>query len=96
VTFRLSGSTLAMRTPSGTSYAAPLTGEEAPYVGDPAINSVSVRKIGAREFEETDKRAGQAVRTWRWTFDATGRTGHVTWLDLATHTTTRALLRRVD
>jgi hypothetical protein len=95
-TFQASGSALSMRTPDGASYTAPLTGEEAPYAGEPGIDSVSVRKIGAREFEETDKRAGKAVRTWRWSVDPTGRTGQVVWLDLATHTSMRAPLRRVD
>jgi hypothetical protein len=96
VTFQGSGSVLAMRTPNGASYAAPLSGEEVPYVGDPGIDTVSVRKIGAREIEETDKRAGKAVRTWRWMFDPTARTGHVAWLDLATHMRTQALVRRID
>jgi hypothetical protein len=96
VTFQLSGNALAMRTPIGSSYAAPLNGDEAPYVGDPDVDSVSVRQIGAREFEEEDRKAGKAVRKWHWTFDATGRTGHVTWVEPATHTTTRAVVRRVD
>jgi hypothetical protein len=96
VTFTVSGDSLAMRSPAGASYAAPLNGDDAPYTGAPGIDSVSVRRIGAREFEETDKKAGKAVQTWRWSFDATGRTGRVTWLDLATHTTTQALMRRVD
>jgi hypothetical protein len=85
-----------MRTANGASYAAPLNGEEVPYVGDPGVDTVSVRKIGAREFEETDKRAGRAVRTWRWTFDAAARTGQVAWVDLATHTIMQASVRRVD
>jgi hypothetical protein len=96
VTFQLSGSALAMRTPNGASYAAPLNGEEAPYVGDPDIDRVSVRRIGAREFEEEDRKAGKAVRTWRWSFDPAGRTGRVMWTELATHATTRALLRKLD
>jgi hypothetical protein len=96
LTFQASGSALSMRTPTGASYTATLSGEEAPYVGEPGIDSVSVRKLGSREFEETDKRAGKAMRTWRWSFDPAGRTGQVIWLDLATHTTMRAPLRRVD
>jgi hypothetical protein len=96
VTFTVSGNALAMRAPNGTSYAAPLSGEDAPYAGDPGIDSVSVRKISAREFEETDKKAGKAVQTWRWSFDATGQTGHVTWLDVATHTTMQAMVRRIE
>lgn len=95
VTFTVSGNALAMRAPNGTSYAAPLSGEDAPYAGDPGIDSVSVRRLSAREFEETDKKAGKPVQRWRWSFDAGGRTGHVTWLDLAAHTTTRAAVRRI-
>jgi hypothetical protein len=95
VTFQVSGNALAMHTPNGTSYAAPLNGEEAPYVGDPGIDTVSVRRIGEREFEETDRKAGKAVRTWRWRFEATGQSGQVTRLELATHTAMRALVRRV-
>lgn len=96
VTFTVSGNELEMHAPNGASYAAPLSGEDAPYAGDPGIDSVSVRKISAHEFEETDKKAGKAVQTWRWTFDATGRAGLVTWLDLSTHTTTQAVVRRVE
>jgi hypothetical protein len=96
VTLTVSDNTLAMHAASGISYAAPLNGEDAPYVGDSGIDSVSVRRISAREFEETDKKAGKAIQTWRWSFDASGATGHVTLLDLATHTTTQALVRRMD
>ena len=95
VTFQVSGNVLAMRTPNGASYAASLNGADAPYVGDPGIDRVSVRRIGARELEETDRRAGKAVRSWRWSVDPTGQTGHVTYSDLAAHTTTQATVRRV-
>jgi hypothetical protein len=96
VTFAVSGNSLAMRARNGTSYAAPLSGKDVPYAGDPDIDSVSVRKLSAREFEETDKKAGRAVQTWLWRFDATGRTGQVTWLDLASHTRTQAVIRRIE
>ncbi|HEY3731048.1 MAG TPA: hypothetical protein VGL28_07275 [Steroidobacteraceae bacterium] len=96
VTFSVAGNSLAMRASTGASYAAPLSGEDALYAGDPGIDTVSVRKISAREIQETDKKAGRAVQTWRWIFDATGRSGRVTWLDMATHTTTQALVRKIE
>lgn len=96
VTFTVSGNSLAMRAPNGASYAAPLSGEDAPYAGDPGIDTVSVRQISDREFEETDKKAGKAVQTWRWNFDATGRSARATWLDIATHTTTLAVVRKIE
>jgi hypothetical protein len=96
VTFTESGNSLAMRASNGASYAAPLSGEDAQYAGDPAIDTVSVRRISARAFEETDKKAGRAVQTWHWNFDATGRSGRVTWLDMATHTTTQAVVRKIE
>jgi hypothetical protein len=96
VTFTVADNAIVMRMPGGIAYTAPWSGEDAPYAGDPGIDSVCVRKIGAREFEETDKKAGRAVQTWRWSFDASGRTGRVTWLDLATHVATQAEVRRTQ
>ncbi|HEX4378175.1 MAG TPA: hypothetical protein VHZ99_13575 [Steroidobacteraceae bacterium] len=95
VTFSATGETLTMHGSNGTSYAAPWSGQDAPYTGNSTIDSVSVHRVGGRDFEETDKKAGRVVRTWRWSFDASGRTGRVTWLEVATRIRAQASVRRV-
>jgi len=40
------GGTLNMTTPTGQSYTAKLDGMEVPYVGDPGITTVSLKRIG--------------------------------------------------
>ncbi len=93
-TLRVTGSTLSMTSPTGSSYVARLDGTEAPYSGDPGLTTVSVRKLDERSFEETDLRDGKPVLVWRWRFDPDGRTAHVRLKHLASGATTEALARK--
>ena len=68
-TLTVEGDTLNMTNPTGQSYAAKLDGTDAPYKGDPGINSVAVRRLGDKTFEETDKRDGKAIRVRRMMID---------------------------
>jgi len=52
---RVKGDTLTMESSSGHSCTAKLDGTEAPYLGDPGIDTVSVLRLGERTFMETDK-----------------------------------------
>jgi hypothetical protein len=93
-TFKVTGDTLSMTTPTGAAYVAKLDGTEAAYSGDPGVTRVSVHRLNDRTFEETDKRDGKAVMVWRWQFDPDGKTAHVHLKDIASGDVTEALARR--
>jgi len=65
-TFKADGENLNMTNPMGQSYTAKLDGTDAPYKGDPGINSVSILRLGKDTFMETDKRDGKAITTKRF------------------------------
>jgi hypothetical protein len=73
-TYKVSGDSLEMTTPTGQSYTAKLDGTEAPYNGDPGTTSVSVKKTGPNTLEETDKREGKVISVARITVSADGKT----------------------
>lgn len=88
-TFKVEGDTLRMSSPAGQSYAAKLDGTDAPYSGDPGIDSVSVKRISKDTIEETAKREGKPVRVMRQSVTPDGRTMNVTEQDLLAGTTTK-------
>jgi len=63
-----------MSSPTGQSYSARLDGTDAPFKGDPGVDSVSVRKTGKHSYVETDKRDGKVVSVATMTLHADGRT----------------------
>ncbi len=73
-TYKVSGDSLTMTTPTGQSYTAKLDGTEAPYKGDPGTTSVSVKKTGPNTMEETDKRDGKVINVAWMTVSADGKT----------------------
>jgi hypothetical protein len=81
VTFALDGSTLKMSNQLGQSYAAPLDGKDVPYTGDPGLTSVSVKRLGSRTLEESDKRNGKVIWVAHMTVAANGKTMTVAWKD---------------
>jgi hypothetical protein len=74
ITFKEEGGMLNMSAPTGQSYQAKLDGTEAPYKGDPGINSVTVKKTGKMSMVETDKRDGKVVTVMTSTVSADGKT----------------------
>jgi hypothetical protein len=42
-------------------YTAKMDGTEAPFSGDPGFTAVSVKKTGANEIQETDKRGSKVM-----------------------------------
>ena len=74
MTYKVSGDMLSYSTPTGQSYTAKLDGTEAPYKGDPGTTSVSVKKMGAKEIVETDKRNGKVISVGRSTVSPDGKT----------------------
>jgi hypothetical protein len=81
VTFKVDGTKLQMNNPLGQSYAAGLDGSDSPFVGDPGVTSVSVKKMGQNTFEETDKRDGKAIWVGRMTVSADGKSMTIMWID---------------
>jgi hypothetical protein len=61
VTYKTEGDSFSMTTPTGQTYKAKFDGKDVPYVGDPGITTVSLKKLGANAFEETDKRDGKVI-----------------------------------
>ncbi len=61
VTYKLTPDGLSMSMPTGQSYTAAFDGKEAPYVGDPGITTVSLKKLSDNSFEETQKRDGKVI-----------------------------------
>ncbi|MGC1301874.1 MAG: hypothetical protein WA840_05830 [Caulobacteraceae bacterium] len=74
VSFKVEGDTLHMSAPTGQSYAARIDGAEAPFMGDPGVTSVQVRKLDDRTLEETDKRDGKVVAVMKMTVAPGGKT----------------------
>jgi hypothetical protein len=60
-TYKVSGDSLMMTSPTGQSYTAKMDGTEAPMKGDPGVTSVMVKKVGNNTIEETDMRNGKAI-----------------------------------
>jgi hypothetical protein len=74
VTYKVSGDSLSMSTPTGQSYTAKLDGTDAPFKGDPGVTSVSVKRVDKNTIVETDKRDGKVISVWRNTVSADGKT----------------------
>ncbi|MFY9531845.1 MAG: hypothetical protein WBC04_11205 [Candidatus Acidiferrales bacterium] len=74
ITYKVSGDSLSMSSPTGQSYTAKLDGTDAPYNGDPGTTSVSVKRLDKNTMEETDKREGKAISVARMTVSIDGKT----------------------
>lgn len=80
-TYKLDGDTLTMTQPTGQSYTAKLGGGDAPFLGDPGLNGVSVRRVGPHAIEETDKLNGAVVWVGTSTVSDDGTTMTTVWDD---------------
>lgn len=76
-TYKVSGDTIEMTTPTGQSYTAKLDGTDAPYHGDPGTTSVSVKQFGPNTIEEIDKRDGKVISVSRMTVRSDGKTATI-------------------
>ncbi len=72
-TYKTGGDSLSMTTPTGQSYDAKLDGKDFPYVGDPGVTTVSLKRIG-NDIEETDKRDGKVISVGKMSVSADGKT----------------------
>jgi hypothetical protein len=74
--FKSEGDSLSYSTPTGKSYSAKVGGPEAPYVGDPGLTTVSLKRIGDN-IEETDKRDGKTTYVAKMSVSSDGKTMNV-------------------
>ena len=74
VTYKASDDGLTMTDGTGDSYTAKFDGNDYPYKGDPGITTVSLTKIDANTFEETDKRDGKVIFVARMSVSPDGHT----------------------
>jgi len=82
VTYKLLGDTFSMSRATGQSYAAKLNGPDAPYKGDPEIDTVALKRVSKDVIEETDKRRGKPVSVIRVSVDVDGKSMTVSSKDL--------------
>ncbi len=89
ISFTLEGDTLTMSRPTGMGYKAKLDGTIAPFEGDPEKHGVSVRRVDANTFEETDELNGKPVSVVRMTVAADGKTMTIVERDIEAGTSNR-------
>ena len=73
-TYKTSGDEITMSDPTGAGYTAKLDGNDYPVHGAYGYDAVSLKKINAHTFEETDKRDGTVVDVSTLTVSANGKT----------------------
>jgi len=61
ITFKGIENGMVMSQPNGASYSAKFDGKDYPYKGDPGTTAVSLRRVGDRQIEETDKYNGKTI-----------------------------------
>jgi hypothetical protein len=86
-TYKVSGGSITMSTPTGASYTAKLDGTDAPNKGDPGIDTVSVKLAGKNTLVETDKLNGKVVGVQTSTVAADGKSMTVKYKDALRGTT---------
>jgi hypothetical protein len=71
---KTNGDELTMTDPTGDSYTAKFDGNDYPYKGSYGTDAVSLKRIGDRTIEETDKLKGKAQDTQTMTVSPDGKT----------------------
>jgi hypothetical protein len=89
ISYKLEGDTLTMSRPTGFGYKAKLDGTVAPYEGDPEKHGVSVRRVDASTFEETDELNGKPTSIMRMTVAANGKSMTIVERDIEAGTSSR-------
>ncbi len=88
VTYQGTADGLKMSDPNGNSYDAKFDGKDYPIQGDPGHTMVSLKRIGDRTIEETDKRDGKVVGVFRMTVSADNKSIQAEYNDKQRGTTT--------
>jgi len=88
VTYQGTANGLKMSDLNGNSYDAKFDGKDYPINGDPGHTMVSLKRIGDRTIEETDKRGGKVVGVFHMTVSADGKSIQAAYNDKQHGTTT--------
>jgi len=72
-TYKTNGDELTLTRPTGETYTAKFDGNEYPVKGAYGYDTVSLKRLGDRSFEETDKLKGKVVEVDTWTVSNDGR-----------------------
>jgi hypothetical protein len=68
---------IGMTGSTGFSYTAKFDGKDYPPKGDPNVDAVSLKRIDANTFEESDKRDGKVFDVTRFTISADGHSMNI-------------------
>lgn len=79
ITYKSAPDGMSYSTPTGQSYTAKFDGKEVPVAGDPGGMTVSLKKVNANAFVETDHVKGKVVEVDHWTVGPEGKTMKVEW-----------------
>ena len=79
ITFKATPDGLSFSTPTGQSYTAKFDGKEVPVAGDPGWTTVSLKKVKANTFVETDRHNGKVIEVDHWTVSPDGKAMKVEW-----------------
>jgi hypothetical protein len=74
VTYETDGAELTMTMLTGATYTAKFDGNEYPFKGSYRFDTVSLKRLGERSFEETDKVKGVLLEVDTWTVSPDGKT----------------------
>ncbi len=88
ITYQGTPNGLKMSDPNGNSYDAKFDGKEYPINGDPGKTTVTLKRIGEREIEETDHRQGKVVGVFYMKVSADGKSIDAAYTDKERGTTT--------
>jgi hypothetical protein len=79
VTYKATPDGMSWSNPTGQSYTAKFDGKEVPVTGDPGGTTVSLKKVNANTFVETDRQKGKVVEVDHWTVSPDAKTMKVEW-----------------
>ena len=78
-TMKVTGDTLSWSSASGQSYTVKLDGTPGPFVGDPGIDTISVKLLSANSVESTGYSKGKVIYTDKSSVSADGKTLTTYW-----------------
>jgi hypothetical protein len=79
LTYKATADGMSFSAPTGQSYTAKFDGKEVPVAGDPGGMTVSLKKVNASSFIETDHVKGKVVEVDHWTVAPDGKTMKIDW-----------------
>jgi hypothetical protein len=79
LTYKSTADGMSFSSPTGQSYTAKFDGKEVPVAGDTGGGTVSLKRVSANSFIETDHVKGKVVEVDHWTVAPDGKTMKVEW-----------------